>query len=176
VRSFCFGLNTPPLWHESPKTDVWVKYKPFLTTISPLANKTYEWRLYQRWRIARSDGEGWVMEWKPVYSPKTPIPFQYTYDLVWNSLENTLVIAYIKETWSKVYLWAMCARHQKKFLESRIFSSCLSLLKVCSSSGLVKISVNWSLVLMKGKCALGPFLSILVIKCQHKCLNVNQRP
>jgi hypothetical protein len=27
-------------------------------------------------------------------SPKTPIPFQYTYDLVLNSLENTLVMAY----------------------------------------------------------------------------------
>jgi hypothetical protein len=26
---------------------------------------------------------------------------------------------------------------------------------------------------LKGKCALGPFLSILVIGCQHKCLNVN---
>jgi hypothetical protein len=26
---------------------------------------------------------------------------------------------------------------------------------------------------VKGKCALGPFLSILVIECQHKCLNVN---
>jgi hypothetical protein len=25
---------------------------------------------------------------------------------------------------------------------------------------------------LKGKCALGPFLSILVIGCQHKCLNV----
>jgi ribonuclease HI len=29
---------------------------------------------------------------------------------------------------------------------------------------------------MKGKCALGPFLSILVIECQHKCLNVNLCP
>jgi hypothetical protein len=29
------------------------------------------------------------------------------------------------------------------------------------------------IVNMKGKCALGPFLSILVIECQHKCLNVN---
>jgi hypothetical protein len=29
---------------------------------------------------------------------------------------------------------------------------------------------------LKGKCALGPFLSILVIECQHKCLNVNQYP
>jgi hypothetical protein len=27
--------------------------------------------------------------------------------------------------------------------------------------------------ILKGKCALGPFLSILVIKCQHKCLSVN---
>jgi hypothetical protein len=26
---------------------------------------------------------------------------------------------------------------------------------------------------LKGKCALGPFLSILVIECQHKCLCVN---
>jgi hypothetical protein len=30
--------------------------------------------------------------------------------------------------------------------------------------------------LVKGKCALGPFLSILVIECQHKGLNVNQCP
>jgi hypothetical protein len=29
---------------------------------------------------------------------------------------------------------------------------------------------------LKGKCALGPFLSILVIKCKHKCLNVNLCP
>jgi hypothetical protein len=26
---------------------------------------------------------------------------------------------------------------------------------------------------MKGKCSLGPFLSILVIECQHKCLSEN---
>jgi hypothetical protein len=26
---------------------------------------------------------------------------------------------------------------------------------------------------VKGKCALGPFLSILVIECQHKCLSEN---
>jgi hypothetical protein len=25
---------------------------------------------------------------------------------------------------------------------------------------------------LKGKCAFGPFLSILVIECKHKCLNV----
>jgi hypothetical protein len=26
---------------------------------------------------------------------------------------------------------------------------------------------------LKGKCALGPFLSILVIECQHKCFCVD---
>jgi hypothetical protein len=30
--------------------------------------------------------------------------------------------------------------------------------------------------MLKGKCALGPFLSILVIECQYKCLNVNLYP
>jgi hypothetical protein len=29
---------------------------------------------------------------------------------------------------------------------------------------------------LKGKCAFGPFLSILVIECQQKCLNVNLCP
>jgi hypothetical protein len=29
------------------------------------------------------------------------------------------------------------------------------------------------ITVVKGKCAFGPFLSILVIKCQHKWLNVN---
>jgi hypothetical protein len=29
---------------------------------------------------------------------------------------------------------------------------------------------------LKGKCALGPFLSILVIECKHKCLIVNLCP
>jgi hypothetical protein len=28
------------------------------------------------------------------------------------------------------------------------------------------------LIILKGKCALGPFLSILVIECKHKGLNV----
>jgi hypothetical protein len=29
---------------------------------------------------------------------------------------------------------------------------------------------------LKGKCAFGPFLSILVIECKHKCLNVKMCP
>jgi hypothetical protein len=36
----------------------------------------------------------------------------------------------------------MCAKYQSKFLESRMFSSCLSLVKVLSSNGL---SANCSL-------------------------------
>jgi hypothetical protein len=41
----------------------------------------------------------------------------------------------------------MCAKFQSKFRESRMFSSFLSLVKVFSSNGLVKISANCSLVL-----------------------------
>jgi hypothetical protein len=37
----------------------------------------------------------------------------------------------------------------------------------------VGIAALLLVVLLKGKCALGPFLSILVIECQHKCLSVN---
>jgi hypothetical protein len=32
---------------------------------------------------------------------------------------------------------------------------------------------TWEDLELKGKCALGPFLSILVIECQHKCFCVN---
>jgi hypothetical protein len=39
-----------------------------------------------------------------------------------------------------------------------------------------KLTSELSTCHVKGKCALGPFLSILVIKCQHKCLNVNLCP
>jgi hypothetical protein len=47
--------------------------------------------------------------------------------------------------------------------------------------GLIALTISPFLVIdaktnLKGKCALGPFLSILVIECQHKCLNVNQCP
>jgi hypothetical protein len=37
----------------------------------------------------------------------------------------------------------------------------------------VRHHVTQPLGFVKEKCALGPFLSILVIECQHKCLNVN---
>jgi hypothetical protein len=41
--------------------------------------------------------------------------------------------------------------------------------------GMAKIAPTHELhfYLLKGKCALGPFLSILVIECQHKCFCVN---
>jgi hypothetical protein len=69
----------------------------------------------------------------------------------------------------------MHARHQKQFLESRIFSSCLSLLKVCSSSGLVKISANWSLVLMYA-ISISPFLSGTIIRGTPKTPNLSWWP
>jgi hypothetical protein len=37
-------------------------------------------------------------------------------------------------------------------------------------------SPPWRTMPLKGKCAFGPFLSILVIECKHKCLNENQCP
>jgi hypothetical protein len=48
------------------------------------------------------------VEWKPLSSPKTPNPFQYTYDLVWNILENTLVIAYKRDTIKGILMSYMC--------------------------------------------------------------------
>jgi hypothetical protein len=38
----------------------------------------------------------------------------------------------------------------------------------------VRCTSLWSM--MKGKCALGPFLSILVIKCQHKWFKCETTP
>jgi hypothetical protein len=38
------------------------------------------------------------------------------------------------------------------------------------------IKNRFPMPLVNGKCAFGPFLSILVIKWQHKCLNVNLCP
>jgi hypothetical protein len=36
--------------------------------------------------------------------------------------------------------------------------------------------IGRNLCYVKGKCAFGPFLSILVIECKHKCLNVKMCP
>jgi hypothetical protein len=44
--------------------------------------------------------------------------------------------------------------------------------KELSHSGM-EIKVWVKLLYLKGKCALGPFLSILVIECQHKWTYVN---
>jgi hypothetical protein len=94
VRSFCFGLIlSPPL--------AWIAKNGIIRALEALSSplvrnkwvkiipKTKSFCfLPQRWRVSWSDGEGWVTEWKPLSSPKTPIPFQYTYDLVWKRLEK----------------------------------------------------------------------------------------
>jgi hypothetical protein len=41
-------------------------------------------------------------------SPKTPIPFQYTYDLVGDRLENTLVIAYKRDMIKGIEMSYVC--------------------------------------------------------------------
>jgi hypothetical protein len=76
--------------------------------------------------------------------------YKYTRKHISRSLGTRIIrnmhLHQMKETWSKVYTWAMCAMFQSKFRESNIFSSFLSLLKDFSSNGLVKISANWFLV------------------------------
>jgi hypothetical protein len=44
--------------------------------------------------------------------------------------------------------------------------------KLTSDGSLDRYKACW----VKGKCAFGPFLSILVIECKHKCLNVKICP
>jgi hypothetical protein len=107
VRSFGFGLTfSPPLAWIAKNGGIIALGNYFL----PLWQTKYEWRLYQSWRIVWSDGEGWVdgVEWKPLSLPKTPIPFQYTYDLVWNLLENTLVIAYKRDMIKGILMSYVC--------------------------------------------------------------------
>jgi hypothetical protein len=109
---FALGYYSLPLWHESPKTE---SLEPLELLSRPLVinkcvriiPKTKSFSP-QRWRVARSDGEGWVTEWKPLSSPKTPIPFQYTYDLGWHRLEDTLVIAYERDMIKGIWMSYVC--------------------------------------------------------------------
>jgi hypothetical protein len=95
VQSFCFGLLlSPPL--------AWIAKNGIiralvLTTFSPLVNKTYEWRLYQRRRVMRSDDEGGVIEWSGSLCLRRRLQFPFNIPMTWFEiyLKNTLVIAYI---------------------------------------------------------------------------------
>jgi hypothetical protein len=125
---------------------LWVKYKPFEFSPS-LANKIW----VKDYTKVKSDAEcrqkiNIMMEWSgSLFFAKDSISLSI-YDLSWNTLENHISHSKWKR-YDQRYKWAMCARNQSKFPESRMFSSCLSLVKVFSSSGLVKISANCSLVL-----------------------------
>jgi hypothetical protein len=48
------------------------------------------------------------VEWKPLSSQKTLIPFQYTYDLVSNMLENTLVILHERDMIKGIIMSYVC--------------------------------------------------------------------
>ena len=69
---FALGSCSLPLWHKSPKTEL---LEPFPNYFLPFWQIKHEWRLFQSRRDARSDGEGWVTEWKLLSSPKTQFPF-----------------------------------------------------------------------------------------------------
>jgi hypothetical protein len=83
VRSFCFGLIfSPPLvWIAKNGYSEW-NIGPFLTTFSPLANKTYKWRLYQRRRVMRSDGEG-LVEWSASLCLCRRLQFPFNISMTW---------------------------------------------------------------------------------------------
>jgi hypothetical protein len=147
VRSFCFRLIlSPPL--------AWIAKNGYIASeiwallLSPQMvhkNMSEDYTIVEngaKWRRRVNNTDR--VEWKPCLRRGFHFPFNLW--LSGNFLENTLVIG-IKEIWSKVHKWAMCAKYQSKFRESRMFSSFLSLVKVFSSNGLVKISASCSLVL-----------------------------
>jgi hypothetical protein len=147
VRSFCFGLIlSPPLAWIAKNGYLWVKYEPYYF-LSPFG-KQYKSEDYTK----LESGAEWqrrmnnAMEWSGSLVFAEDSISLSIYDLAWNTLENHISHSKWKR-YDQRYKWAMCAKHESKFLESRMFSSCLSLVKVFSSSGLVKISANCSLVL-----------------------------
>jgi hypothetical protein len=83
VRSFCFGLIlSPPLALIAKNGYFEWDISPLQTIFSPLANKTYEWRLYQRWRVMRSDDEGWV-EWSGSLCLRRRLQFPFNIPMTW---------------------------------------------------------------------------------------------
>jgi hypothetical protein len=118
---FALGSYSLPLWHESPKTE---SLEPFQVLSPPLVINKWEKIIPKvkffcfelspkRWIDARSDGEGWVTEWKPLSLPKTPIPFQYTYDLVWNRLEKHISHS-IWKRYHQRYINELCVQINKR--------------------------------------------------------------
>jgi hypothetical protein len=97
-----FGMNRQNGYFE------W-NISPFKTTFSPLVNKTWV-KIIPKTKSCseRRRRMSYGVEWKPLSSLKTPIPFQYTYDLVWNSLENTLVIAYQRDMTKGILMSYVC--------------------------------------------------------------------
>jgi hypothetical protein len=49
----------------------------------PLWRTQYEWRLYQSWRVARSDGEGWVIEWSGSLCLRRRLQFPFNTPMTW---------------------------------------------------------------------------------------------
>jgi hypothetical protein len=130
VQSFCFGLIlSPPLAWIAKNGYLWVNYKPFCKLSPPLVNNIW----VKDYTKVKSDAE-WrrrmnnTMEWSGSLVFAEDSISLSIYDLAWNTLEKQISHSTWKR-WSKVYKWAMCAKYQSKFLESIMFSSCLSLVK-----------------------------------------------
>ena len=108
LRSFCFGLIfSPPL--------AWIAKNGVIRALEVLSSslvinkcvknipKTKSFCLVLMFSPPRTESSLERRRWMSygveafLSSPKTPISFQYTYDLVWNRLENILVIAYERD-------------------------------------------------------------------------------
>jgi hypothetical protein len=97
-----FGMNRQKLileWNISP-----------CYYFLPLWWTKYEWRLYQRRRAARSDDKGWVI-WRSgveafVFAEDSNS--LSIYDLGWDILENTLVIAYKRDMIKGILMSYVC--------------------------------------------------------------------
>jgi hypothetical protein len=143
VRSFCFGLYFSPFGINRQKRNLLRALFYFL--LKGMSNKSEDYTKVDssaEWRRRVNNTDR--VEWKPCLRWILHFPFNLW--LSRYSLENTLVIG-TKEIWSKVCKWAIFAKYHSKFRESRMFSSFLSLVKVFSSNGLVKISASCYLVL-----------------------------
>ena len=111
MRSFCFGLIlSPPLAWIAKNGYFEMKYRSFQATFFPLARKTYKWRLYQRWRVMWSDGEGWVVEWSGSLCLCRRLQFPFNIPMTWFEiyLKNTLVIAYKRDMIKGMFISYVC--------------------------------------------------------------------
>jgi hypothetical protein len=89
------------------------------------------------------------------------------YKCVWPRVRKLRLVCKNKPSGGKE--WSIYAKFESK----QILSSYLNWFCTCSSCFMLCWHKSPKRGRLKGKCALGPFLSILVIECQRKCFCVD---